>query len=58
MPTTDLLRASLHDAAGIRACDTRRKRCCGLKPHRLEGDLASNDPEFEVKAADIIEASI
>ena len=26
----------------------------GLKPHRLEGYIASNDPEFEAKAADII----
>ncbi|MDZ7615841.1 MAG: IS630 family transposase [Patescibacteria group bacterium] len=26
----------------------------GLKPHRLEGYLASNDPDFEAKAADII----
>jgi len=26
----------------------------GLKPHRLERYLASDDPEFEVKAADII----
>jgi transposase len=25
-----------------------------LKPHRLEGYVASNDPEFETKAADII----
>ena len=26
----------------------------GLKPHRLEGYIASNDPDFESKAADII----
>jgi transposase len=26
----------------------------GLKPHRLERDMASNDPDFETKAADII----
>src|SRR5687768_7556176 len=26
----------------------------GIKPHRLEGYLASNDPEFEAKAADVI----
>ncbi len=26
----------------------------GLKPHRLEGYMASNDPAFETKAADII----
>jgi transposase len=26
----------------------------GIKPHRLEGYIASNDPEFETKAADII----
>lgn len=26
----------------------------GLKPHRLEGYICSNDPEFERKAADII----
>lgn len=26
----------------------------GLKPHRLEGYLASNDPDFETKAADVI----
>ena len=26
----------------------------GLKPHRLEGYLASNDPDFEAKAADVI----
>jgi len=26
----------------------------GLKPHRLEGYIASNDPDFEAKAADII----
>src|SRR5580658_3972436 len=26
----------------------------GLRPHRLEGYLASNDPDFERKAADII----
>ena len=26
----------------------------GLKPHRLERYLASNDPEFETKAADVI----
>jgi len=25
----------------------------GLKPHRLEGCLSSNDPDFETKAADI-----
>jgi transposase len=26
----------------------------GLKPHRLQGYLASNDPDFETKAADVI----
>jgi transposase len=26
----------------------------GLKPHRLEGYMASNDPDFEAKAADVI----
>ena len=26
----------------------------GLKPHRLEGYMASNDPDFETKAADVI----
>jgi transposase len=26
----------------------------GIKPHRLEGYIASNDPEFETKAADVI----
>src|SRR5213596_3357884 len=26
----------------------------GLRPHRLERYMASNDPKFEVKAADII----
>jgi transposase len=26
----------------------------GIKPHRLEGYLASNDPNFEAKAADVI----
>jgi len=26
----------------------------GITPHRLEGYLASNDPEFETKAADVI----
>jgi DNA-binding LacI/PurR family transcriptional regulator len=26
----------------------------GLKPHRLEHYMASNDPDFETKAADII----
>src|SRR5262245_15104395 len=26
----------------------------GLKPHRLEGYLASNDPDFETKAAEVI----
>jgi len=26
----------------------------GIKPHRLEGYLASNDPDFETKAADFI----
>jgi transposase len=26
----------------------------GIKPHRIERDMASNDPHFEVKAADII----
>jgi hypothetical protein len=25
-----------------------------LKPHRLDGYMASNDPRFEEKAADII----
>lgn len=25
-----------------------------LKPHRMEGYLASNDPDFEAKAADVI----
>jgi hypothetical protein len=25
-----------------------------LRPHRLEGYMASNDPDFETKAADII----
>jgi len=29
-------------------------RAHGLKPHRLEGYMASNDPKFEQKAADII----
>jgi len=26
----------------------------GIKPHRIEGYIASNDPDFETKAADII----
>src|SRR5438093_7470825 len=26
----------------------------GLKPHRLEGYIASSDPDFETKAADVI----
>lgn len=26
----------------------------GLRPHRLEGYIASNDPDFEAKAADVI----
>jgi hypothetical protein len=26
----------------------------GIKPHRLEGYLSSNDPDFEAKAADVI----
>jgi transposase len=26
----------------------------GIKPHRVEGYLASNDPDFEVKAAEVI----
>jgi len=26
----------------------------GLKPHHLQGDIASNDPDFETKAADVI----
>jgi transposase len=26
----------------------------GLKPHRLEGYIASNDPDFETKAAEVI----
>jgi hypothetical protein len=26
----------------------------GLKPHRIERYMASNDPDFEKKAADII----
>jgi transposase len=26
----------------------------GIKPHRLEGYMASNDPDFETKAADVI----
>src|SRR4029078_5434036 len=26
----------------------------GIKPHRLEGYLASNDPDFETKAAHVI----
>jgi len=26
----------------------------GIQPHRLEGYLASNDPDFESKAADVI----
>ncbi len=25
-----------------------------IKPHRLESYLASNDPDFEAKAADVI----
>jgi hypothetical protein len=25
-----------------------------LRPHRLEGYMAANDPDFETKAADII----
>lgn len=29
-------------------------RAAGLKPHRLERYMASDDPDFEVKAADII----
>jgi hypothetical protein len=28
----------------------------GSKPHRLAGYIASNDPEFETKAADVIGA--
>jgi len=26
----------------------------GLKPHRIERYVASNDPDFETKAADVI----
>ena len=26
----------------------------GIKPHRLEGYVASNDPDFEVKAAEVM----
>src|ERR1700748_2552447 len=29
-------------------------RPCGIQPHRLRGYMASDDPEFEEKAADII----
>ena len=29
-------------------------RAAGLRPHRLERHMASNDPPFESKAADII----
>ena len=29
-------------------------RKAGLKPHRLERYMASNDPDFETQAADII----
>jgi hypothetical protein len=29
-----------------------------LRPHRLEGHLASNDPDFEAKATDVISLSL
>jgi hypothetical protein len=29
-------------------------RAAGVKPHRLERYMASNDPDFETKAADVI----
>ena len=29
-------------------------RRSGLRPHRMERYLASNDPDFETKAADVI----
>jgi hypothetical protein len=32
----------------------RQQRWAGLKPHRIERYLASDDPDFESKAADII----
>jgi hypothetical protein len=30
-------------------------RAHGVQPHRLEGHMVSNDPEFETKAADVID---
>jgi hypothetical protein len=39
-------------ASHIMVARVRRKHA--LRPHRLEGYMASNDPDFETKAADII----
>jgi hypothetical protein len=32
----------------------RVRRKAGAKPHRLDGYMASNDPDFDTKAANII----
>ncbi len=39
-------------AVGMMVARVWRKH--GLKPHRIERYMASNDPDFETKAADII----
>jgi hypothetical protein len=40
------------DVSHMMVARVRRKH--GLKPHRIERDMASNDPDFETKAAGII----
>jgi len=42
------------DAARAMRTDIWVWRRAGLKPHRIERYMASDDPDFELKAADII----
>jgi hypothetical protein len=43
------------DATGLSRSTVQRIRAkTGLKPHRLDGYMASNDPQFEEEVADII----
>jgi transposase len=50
--STRKLAVALGDVSHNKVAQVWRKH--GLKPHRVEGYMASNDPDFETKAADII----
>lgn len=50
--STRKLAAALGEVSHNTVAQIWRKH--GLKPHRVEGYMASNDPDFESKAADII----